>query len=132
MSIMVEISPGELFDKITILEIKQEQIKDIDKLKNINFECNKLQKSRDEVINNIDWELLTNILQLEKSLKEVNYELWKIEDDIRSCESIRNFDETFIGLARYVYFTNDKRSSIKRKINYLLGSSMIEEKSYKN
>jgi len=125
MNVNVEISIGEFFDKLTILEIKSERISDPDKLVNINNELDNLnllltQQSfkRDDASDEV------------AALKAVNEELWVIEDDIREKESKKVFDEGFIELARSVYITNDKRSEIKRDINIKLGSDFVEEKSY--
>ena len=125
MSVNVEISIGEFFDKITILEIKKERIQDEEKLANITRELdalnallNELPFSRAEVQSEVD------------ELKSINEKLWVIEDDIRDKEAAKEFDQRFIELARSVYFTNDKRSEVKRAINLRLGSGFIEEKSY--
>ena len=125
MSVNVEISIGEFFDKITILEIKQERITDEAKLENINKELDSLNKllqqlpfSRADVADEV------------AELKAINEKLWVIEDDIREKESQKMFDEEFIELARSVYFTNDRRSEVKRDINIKLGSEFVEEKSY--
>ena len=121
------ISPGELVDKITILEIKKEFIVDSNKLKNINYEYNLLMKIYNDDISKTD---AVDVLKTE--LKNINLSLWKIEDDIRDCERDKIFDNTFVELARSVYFTNDKRSKVKLEINLLLNSSLVEEKSYKD
>jgi chorismate mutase len=125
MSVNVEISIGEFFDKITILEIKQERIKDASKLENISKELDSLNTllkqqpfSRADVSDKV------------AELKAINEKLWEIEDDIREKESQKSFDHDFIELARAVYFTNDRRSELKRDINLKLGSDFIEEKSY--
>ena len=125
MNVNVEISIGEFFDKVTILEIKRERIRDADKLRNINNELDALYAlleqlpfSRDQVADEVG------------ELKAINEKLWVIEDDIRDKEAAKSFDQEFIELARSVYFTNDKRSDVKRDINIKLGSSFIEEKSY--
>lgn len=125
MNVNVEISIGEFFDKITILEIKKERISNAEKLANINKELNSLNDllaqqsfTRDEVKNEVS------------ELRKVNEALWEIEDDIREKESQKAFDDRFIELARSVYITNDKRSEIKRDINLKLGSDFVEEKSY--
>lgn len=127
MNINTEISIGEFFDKITILEIKQSRIKDASKLANINKELSALNRllqasafSRSDVEQEV------------AELREINEKLWVIEDDIREKESKKLFDEEFIELARSVYFTNDKRSDIKRAINIKLGSDFVEEKSYED
>ena len=121
------ISPGELIDKITILEIKKEFIIDSNKLKNINYEYNLLMEIYNDDISKTD-----GVDVLKTELKNINLSLWKIEDDIRDCERDKIFDNTFVELARSVYFTNDKRSMVKLEINLLLNSSLVEEKSYKD
>jgi len=121
------ISPGELVDKITILEIKKEFIVDVNKLKNINHEYDLLMQ-----IYNNDVSITDGVDELKTKLKNINLSLWKIEDDIRDCERDKIFDNTFVELARSVYFTNDKRSKVKLEINLLLNSSLVEEKSYKD
>ena len=123
--ISVPVSPGELIDKITILEIKQDKIKDEKKLVSITTELNLLSTS---VAKNI--EMTETLSSLKQNLKKVNQKLWVIEDDIRDCERHKNFGETFIELARSVYITNDERAVLKRKINEALGSNLKEEKSY--
>lgn len=125
MNIQVEVSFGEFLDKIAILEIKSERIKDADKLANINKELDLLReiwKNNPKSKIDISGEL--------KSLKAVNEKLWSIEDDIRDKERNKNFDQGFIELARSVYFSNDERARLKRVINEKLGSNLIEEKSY--
>ena len=124
-SISIELSPGELIDKITILEIKLERMDDAEKLKNVKSEWEMLTAARDgDVKPSLKLERLT------AELKEVNQRLWDIEDDIRECEREKDFGDKFIELARGVYLNNDRRSRVKRRINELLGSSLIEEKSY--
>jgi len=125
--INVPISPGELIDKITILEIKKKFIQDINKLNNINHEYDLLMKIYNDYISKVD-----GVEILKRKLKDINLTLWKIEDDIRDCERDKKFNEKFVELARSVYFTNDKRSKIKLEINVLLNSSLVEEKSYKD
>jgi hypothetical protein len=125
MKIMIETAPGELIDKITILEIKLDNIRDEAKLANIRREHALLTEAlRKEVASSDD------LSSLAAALKGVNAELWRIEDDIREHERAQNFDANFIALARAVYRTNDKRAVIKRQINDLLQSSIVEEKSY--
>lgn len=125
MNVNTEISIGEFFDKVTILEIKQSRIKDTAKLANINKELDALNKLLDDLpFSRADVE------QEVAALREINEKLWVIEDDIREKESKQLFDDEFIELARSVYFTNDKRSDIKREINIKLGSDFVEEKSY--
>ena len=125
--INVPISPGELVDKITILEIKKEFIDDINKLKNINNEYELLMQIYSNDVSKTD-----GVDSLKSNLKNINLSLWKIEDDIRDCERDKIFNERFVQLARDVYFTNDKRSKVKLEINLLLNSSLVEEKSYKD
>ena len=124
-SVSIEVAPGELIDKITILEIKLERIKDGDKLANVRLEWETLVKARDAVI-----EATPELDLLSAELKAANEALWDIEDDIRDCERDKDFGDAFVQLARSVYISNDKRAALKREINELLGSSLIEEKSY--
>jgi len=125
MSIKIELSVGELLDKISILQIKAERIVDPSKLENINKELNVLMSLwKDSAYSNNNLESETN------DLKAINEELWAIEDKIRDKERNRTFDKGFIELARAVYITNDKRADIKRIINSKTGSELIEEKSY--
>ncbi len=121
-----ELSAGELFDKISILEIKKNKIKDKGKRNIVLKELSSLQETASE---NIKKSKL--ITKLYKKLKFINLKLWKIEDDIRDCERKRNFGDKFIKLARAVYFTNDERSLVKNKINKLTKSNISEVKSYK-
>ena len=124
-SVSIEVAPGELIDKITILEIKLERIKDGDKLANVRLEWETLVKARDAVI-----EATPKLDLLSAELKAANEALWDIEDDIRDCERDKDFGDAFVQLARSVYISNDKRAALKREISELLGSSLIEEKSY--
>ena len=124
MIISTPISLGELVDKISILHIKNINIKDEEKLKLIKEELELLNQTLNKHINNND---IQNYLD---SLIEINSKLWTIEDDIRDCERNKKFDQTFIELARSVYFTNDKRSEVKLEINKKFGSKIIEVKSY--
>lgn len=125
MNINVDLSIGEFFDKMTILEIKRERITDRDKLENIYKEYSYLEGLLDEL--SITRE---DVAEEVGKLKEVNEKLWIIEDDIREKERRKSFDAEFIELARSVYITNDQRSEIKRAINLKLGSDFVEEKSY--
>jgi len=120
----IETSDGDILDKISILELKQELIEDKNKLVNINRELNTLQESCIKLINN------TKIKQLYRELKDTNRKLWEIENTIRIKEKNQEFDHQFITLARSVYFTNDKRAEIKKQINTLTQSNFVEEKSY--
>ena len=124
-SISVEISPGELIDKITILEIKLDRIEDTEKVNNVRTEWKILTESRDNALPQSD-----ELSDLTKQLGAINEQLWVIEDDIRDCERARDFGEKFIELARSVYIVNDKRAALKGEINALLGSMIREEKSY--
>ena len=123
--IQSEISAGELFDKISILEIKLDKIKD----KNSHAEVNKEY----EMLNNVkklNIEITEKIKHLLKEIKEVNLKLWDIEDKLRICEKNKDFGEKFVGLARGVYFNNDMRAKIKSEINKVLGSNIKEIKKY--
>jgi len=125
--IIVEVSIGELLDKISILEIKQERIKDEDKLKFINNEHSILKDQLDKNIKSED-----KLKKLFESLKEINSKLWVIEDEKRQCEKDKNFGEKFIKLSRDVHFLNDDRAKIKLEINNHTGSSIKEIKEYTN
>ncbi len=123
--ILVEVSVGELLDKISILEIKKEKIKDSQKLNFINDEYNVL---KEQLNNNVKTD--EKLQRLFKSLKEINAKLWIIEDDKRMCEKDSNFGEKFIKLSRDVHFLNDERANIKLEINNLTGSKIKEIKEY--
>lgn len=118
----IEVSIGEIVDKLSILDIKMKNIEDIEKLKNIEKEFNYLN------------DIVFNKLKIEEvdyqRLVSINTKLWIIEDDIREKERCKEFDEIFVELARSVYFTNDERSVIKKDINLKYGSDFVEEKSY--
>ncbi|HTF95477.1 MAG TPA: DUF6165 family protein [Cellvibrio sp.] len=129
MLIQAPISLGELIDKITILEIKALHIGDEAKLKNVTHELNILNEKVNSLLDSAG---KAKLEPLKKSLKDINQELWVIEDDIRDCERVKDFSDTFIQLARAVYFTNDKRAAVKKEINLAFGSELIEEKSYKD
>ena len=124
MIISTPVSVGELVDKISILHIKNINIKDVEKIKFIKEELALLNQTLDKHVNRDD------IQEYLDALIEINSKLWVIEDDIRDCERNKNFDQKFIELARSVYFTNDKRSEIKLEINKKFGSKIIEVKSY--
>ncbi|MEL7444320.1 MAG: DUF6165 family protein [Pseudomonadota bacterium] len=124
-TVTIEIAPGELIDKITILEIKTENIADPAKLENVRIELETLRASRDAAITPSE-----EMTRLTHELRTVNQALWTIEDDIRDCERDGDFGEKFIDLARSVYKTNDRRAALKREINVVLGSRLVEEKSY--
>ncbi len=125
--ILVEVSVGELLDKISILEIKQEKIKDPEKLKFINDEHSIL---KDQLNNNVKSDQKLN--ELFESLKQINAKLWVIEDDKRQCEKEKDFTETFIKLSRDVHFLNDDRAKMKLEINNHTGSKIKEIKQYTN
>jgi len=125
--ILVEIAPGELLDKISILEIKAANIADASKRANVLLELEQLSRVRDEHLPASE-----ALAGLYADLKAVNQALWVIEDDIRVEELNKRFGDRFIELARSVYRTNDRRAALKREINLLLSSAIIEEKSYEN
>ena len=123
--ILAEISAGEFLDKLSILEIKLNKIKDLVLLNEVKKEYEILNETKN---NNINFSKEIEILY--KSLKETNEKLWKIEDEIRLCEKNSDFKDKFIQLSRDVYFTNDKRSKTKSEINKILGSNIKEVKLY--
>ena len=123
--IQIQVSAGELLDKITILEIKNERISDPKKLTNVRKELASL-----EAENPFDLKNWTELSALLEELRMVNRNLWDIEDQIRSCENISDFGDTFVQLARSVYIQNDARADIKKRINILTKSNLTEEKSY--
>ena len=123
--ILTEISAGELFDKIAILEIKLVKIKDKENLLEINKEYESLKQTKNSNI-----KLTKNLEKLIIQLKEINLKLWDIEDKLRICEKNKDFGEKFVELARGVYFNNDSRSKIKSEINKLSGSNIKEIKQY--
>jgi Family of unknown function (DUF6165) len=125
-ALLVPVSPGELLDKITILRIKSQRIHDAAKLTNVRVELQLLERT---------WATLGAAIQQvaadERALQLVNEQLWEIEDQIRDKEAVGSFDQDFIELARAVYHRNDERAAIKQRINIALGSTIVEEKSYK-
>ena len=125
-TVKVDIAPGELIDKITILLIKSERMDDPNKIANVQLELDILKAIQTSSIPESP-----ALDDLTTKLKRVNEALWEIEDDIRDCEAERDFGDTFVQLARSVYRTNDERAQLKRDINVLLGSQILEEKSYK-
>jgi len=125
--IQVPVSPGEVLDKITILEIKSERISDAGKLSNVKRELELLQASWQQSVPEDD-----TVRRLHDELKTINEALWEIEDDIRDKERAREFDQVFIDLARSVYVTNDQRANAKKELNIYLGSEIVEEKSYQD
>lgn len=126
----IEVSNGEIIDKYTILEIKLSQIKDADKLKNIQHEYDVLTPEVQSIYASCKDE--TQLQKLQQDLLTINKKLWDIEDDIRECERAKDFGQTFIDLARAVYYTNDDRSDVKKEINLFTGSDLVEEKSYED
>lgn len=131
MTIQVPVSWGELIDKIAILEIKSERISDAAKLVNVRAELAALAGVRDANLPS-DQKVLADLATLTADIKKVNEALWEIEDDIRDCERDKDFGPRFVELARSVYKTNDRRAALKRDINTLLGSELVEEKSYQS
>ncbi len=125
--ILSEISPGELLDKISILEIKIEKVKDKNSLEEIKKEYKILKEIQTSSI-----EMRGKIKDLFQSVKNVNVKLWNIEDKLRICEKNKDFDKNFIELARSVYFANDERAELKSKINKILKSNIREIKQYDN
>lgn len=123
--VMVPIAPGELIDKLTILEIKLARIMDPDKRANVAREHALLEAAGQKAVPESE-----GLDHLRGELAAINLELWEIEDEIRACEARHDFSERFIALARAVYRTNDRRAAVKRRINLLLGSELVEEKSY--
>lgn len=124
-AVSIPISPGEVVDRLTILEIKSERIEDDKKLVNIRHELAELSALAKKAIpDNAEMQTLHG------ELRAVNEELWVIEDDIRDCERRGDFGDGFVALARAVYKTNDRRADLKRRINEALGSAIMEEKSY--
>jgi hypothetical protein len=122
----IEVSNGEILDKITILVIKSKMITDPVKLKNINNELDELKSFLDVV----GYESNVTVNSLVKELQSVNEKLWVIEDKLRDKEKLKEFDDEFIQLARGVYFTNDERARIKKNLNEVTNSKLVEEKSY--
>jgi len=118
----IEVSNGEIIDKLTIIQIKLERIKDKTKLANLQKEYDELKKVTSSIISTSD--------PLYRALYDVNCELWDIEDHIRDLERNKDFGDDFVRTARAVYFKNDKRSEVKREINLKTSSGLIEEKSY--
>ncbi len=124
-AILIEVGPGELIDKITILRIKAERMSDPAKLAHVRHELAVLDAARRAHIPET-----TDLARLEAALKSVNEALWVIEDDIRQCEAEKDFGAQFVALARAVYKQNDRRAGLKKDINTLTGSPIVEEKSY--
>ena len=125
--ILTPTAPGELVDKITVLEIKKERLTDPVKLANVNTELNLLLQAKSEHITNSE-----KLDELEKSLKEANIVIWDMSEKIREHMNAKNYDDEFIKVSYEIHSANDRRASIKKEINLMLGSSLIEEKSYKD
>lgn len=123
--VLIEVSIGELLDKLTILAIKRERISDPQKLEHIEKEFSILQERSAEYLKSEE------ISRIFEELKKVNSDLWIIEDDLRDMESQKRFDSEFVEKARAVYFTNDRRFELKNEINSLAGSGIREQKGYK-
>ena len=126
MEIQINISVGELIDKITILQIKKEKIANLKKVEKVSYELELLENS----LNSFETSKTAELKNLMNELKKINQKLWKIEDDIRLLEKNKKFDDNFIKLARSVYITNDERFEVKNKINKLFSSEIEEVKSY--
>ena len=126
-NIQVPVSPGEVLDKITILEIKSERMDDPVKVANVRIELALLEETWAQSVTSDPV-----IQDLHDQLKQINEALWEIEDDIRDKERAREFDKVFIDLARSVYVTNDQRANAKKELNVYLGSEIVEEKSYQD
>jgi len=125
MTLAIEISPGELIDRITILEIKLARMTDPDKLRNVRRDYDQLLATLDESVPRDP-----DLVAMRAELKEVNAMIWQVEDDIRAHERKRDFGDGFVALARAVYINNDRRAALKRRINQHLSSALTEEKSY--
>jgi hypothetical protein len=125
--ILIPISPGELLDKITILEIKSARISSSEKLANVNRELGMLNQVWNDAVNEDE-----ALQKMRAEIKSINEALWDIEDDIRDEERAKRFGERFIELARSVYVTNDQRADVKKRINLHLKSDIVEEKSYQD
>jgi hypothetical protein len=124
--VLTPTSPGELIDKITILQIKRERFNEASKLANVQRELDELTKVRDRLL-----PASAALSNLSTELKQTNEKLWDVEDDIRLCDRAGDFGPRFVELARAVYRQNDVRCALKRQINELLGSELIEEKGYR-
>ncbi len=125
MAVMIPVSWGELFDKLTILQIKVQRMRDPAKINNVRKELTELEK----VLHTAE-PLAAGVIEAMDELRLANSKLWDIEDEIRDCERAKRFDDEFVRLARAVYYTNDDRAALKKRINLLMGSELVEEKSY--
>ena len=133
-SVLIETSIGELADKITILQIKSVKMTDPAKLAHVQCELDTLTVTFEAALKTMleSPSSFTELVEVVSRLKQVNETLWQVEDDIRDCERMKDFGPRFVELARSVYFENDRRAALKRQINELLGSRIVEEKSYTN
>ena len=123
--VQIEVSPGELLDQLTILEIKSERIAVVEKRAHARAELAALQRIREQRL-----PLLDELARLEAELKKVNLAIWEVEDEVRLCERNEDFGVRFVALARSVYRNNDKRATLKKQVNALLGSPLDEQKSH--
>jgi hypothetical protein len=130
MRLQIEVPPGELVDKITILQIKMEEIKDDVKLKHITADLNQSMVVLDALRRSVGGPIWDRLEPLMEELRELNKRIWDIEDNIRMLERMHSFGQEFVQTARSVYFTNDKRANVKKQINELFNSDIREEKSY--
>lgn len=128
----IEVSNGEIVDKLTILAIKLEQIKDKAKLKNVQTEYDELAPIVHGMYDSLNENDQVKMKGFHQDLQNINQTLWNIEDQIRIHESKKDFEDDFVELARSVYFTNDERADVKKYINVLTGSLLVEEKSYED
>lgn len=124
-TLLIPTSVGDLLDKLTILEIKEQRITDAVKLQNVHKEQSALLAIVEQSL-----KLDSIVRETMEALRQVNLRLWEVEDALRECEARQQFDERFVSLARSVYINNDERATLKKKINELTGSQLIEEKSY--
>lgn len=132
MLISIPTAIGEIVDKTTILRIKSKKITDVLKLNNITKELELLNGILSEFKETITDKQKGELFKIEKDLENINFKIWEVEDDIRSCEMRQSFGYDFIKLARNVYHFNDERARLKRQINELVGSAIVEEKSYQD
>lgn len=128
--LLIPVSTGELVDKITILEIKMRKIQKPEAQKNVQTELRLLQDTFNTLAQELPQELRIKNAAIKRDLEKINQQLWDVEDSLRAHEAKQNFGQEFVQLARSVYFFNDKRAQLKRSINILCGSSLLEEKSY--
>jgi len=128
--LQIEVPPGELADRITILQIKMEEIKDDVKLQHISADLNQSMAVLDTLRRSVGGPIWDRLEPLMEELRELNKRIWDIEDNIRMLEKMHNFGQEFVQTARSVYFTNDKRANVKKQINELFDSDIREEKSY--